>query len=681
MTASLTGVFSLQEFTDLGVPMVGGRLYTYTYGTTTHKTAYTDKAGTIPHTYTSDGVGGQYIALNARGELPAPLYLASGSYDIALKTSAGSTVWTRRADPGDDSSESIRSDLASTSDAAKGAALIGVYGTSRTVQDQFDDCVNVRNFGASPSASATVNNAAFLAAAATGKPVFVPFGEYQVTGIVLTVSATFFADCQFFARLKLANSMNTHVIKTSGDVRLSLHKLGIDGNYANQSMAPNYPCGVLVPVGSLHMTECYVTNVMNHAVHTGNTDWDFNASDYAHDINISGNWIVQPTATVGDCIRVHRTKRGVVSNNHTQGGLSSIRSNYYCEELNFIGNVCQDNYGDVGVTAALSTDITISGNTCTGNGQHGIEVDGVVRGTVSGNTCSSNVKHGILLTEYGPPSGASYSGSVDGVAISYPTVMSNKDLQVSANTCANNGQSGIHLIGQARVDVKGNTLSNNNTTNAGYAGLYIVGGTLNQDDVLVAGNTFTNVGYQTQSILQANVQGQTRTGGNTHTAGTPQWQYAVRGTRSNSLMQDPTLLLSSSVATTPGSIVEDTTARTKYARQINDTNAAGNVTINCLIPAVPLTGDKYIVVRLRTPDTMTKCTLSVQLYLGAGFVTTFASSAITTLSSSWSEYKYRIPDSQKSTPFDNVKVQIDTDVALTGKINIESVECYTTTEL
>lgn len=99
MAASTPGVFSTQQFTDLGGPLVGGRLYTRTYGTTAHKTAYTDLNGAIPHTYTSDGAGGQYIALNSRGELPAPLYLVSGSYDLALKRSDGSTVWTRRADP------------------------------------------------------------------------------------------------------------------------------------------------------------------------------------------------------------------------------------------------------------------------------------------------------------------------------------------------------------------------------------------------------------------------------------------------------------------------------------------------------------------------------------------------------------------------------------------------------
>lgn len=141
MAASLSGVFSLQEFTDLGAPLVGGRVYTYTQGTTTFKTAYTDKAGTIPHTYTSDGIGGQYIALNARGELPAPLYLTSGSYDIALKDSTGATIWTRRADPVDDSSSSAVSayaaDLADTSASAKGSGLQGfnwsLYYASNTI--------------------------------------------------------------------------------------------------------------------------------------------------------------------------------------------------------------------------------------------------------------------------------------------------------------------------------------------------------------------------------------------------------------------------------------------------------------------------------------------------------------------------------------------------------------------
>lgn len=114
VTVSQSGVYNLQSLTSVGALGVGMRLYTYTAGTTTHKTAYTDSAGAVAHTYTSDGSGGQYIAMDARGELPAPLYLTSGAYDLALKTAAGATVWTRRADP-------TGADLA----ASGGSALIG----------------------------------------------------------------------------------------------------------------------------------------------------------------------------------------------------------------------------------------------------------------------------------------------------------------------------------------------------------------------------------------------------------------------------------------------------------------------------------------------------------------------------------------------------------------------------
>jgi hypothetical protein len=116
--ASQPGLFNFQAFTNLGDLAAGYRLYTYAPATTTQKNAFTDQAGTIPHTYTSDGLGGQYIALDARGELPAPLWLASGGYDIALKTPTGATVWTRRA-------KGATADFASTAPGS-GDALIGV---------------------------------------------------------------------------------------------------------------------------------------------------------------------------------------------------------------------------------------------------------------------------------------------------------------------------------------------------------------------------------------------------------------------------------------------------------------------------------------------------------------------------------------------------------------------------
>lgn len=117
MSASQPALFNVQEFTDNGITLVGGRLYTYIYGTTTLKVAYTDPDGLIPQTYTADGLGGQYIALNARGELSTSLYLGVGPYDISLKRQDGTMVWMRKA-------EGVDAGLLSLADTG-GAAKIG----------------------------------------------------------------------------------------------------------------------------------------------------------------------------------------------------------------------------------------------------------------------------------------------------------------------------------------------------------------------------------------------------------------------------------------------------------------------------------------------------------------------------------------------------------------------------
>jgi hypothetical protein len=191
MTASLSGVFNLQEFTDAGALLASGRLYTCAQGTTTLKVAYTDKAGTIAHTYTSDGVGGQYIGLSARGELPAPLYLAPGSYDIALKTATGATVWTRRADPIDDLAEALRTDLANEADAAKGAGLVAynpeLSYPSETVGKALNESTSLRPSWYIGTTDWAVKTQALIdaKAAAGGGRIYIPEGRYPTSQINL----------------------------------------------------------------------------------------------------------------------------------------------------------------------------------------------------------------------------------------------------------------------------------------------------------------------------------------------------------------------------------------------------------------------------------------------------------------------------------------------------------------
>jgi hypothetical protein len=182
--ASQPGYFNVQEFADAGLPLVGGRLYTYIYGTTTQKTTYTDAAGVVPQTYTSDGLGGQYIALNSRGELPAPLYLADGPYDLALKRLDGSSVWTRRAEGYNAPVTALSTAFA----AATGSGLMGHSGivsyTLGTVGATLNDSsLNARMFPwLAQGDGATDDTSALNAFLLVAKRGHIPAGTYKITG-------------------------------------------------------------------------------------------------------------------------------------------------------------------------------------------------------------------------------------------------------------------------------------------------------------------------------------------------------------------------------------------------------------------------------------------------------------------------------------------------------------------
>lgn len=68
---------------DDGLPLVGGRLYTYDAGTVTPRVTYQDAAGTIPNT--------NPIILDARGEA---VIFWSGAYKVKLATALDVAIWT-----------------------------------------------------------------------------------------------------------------------------------------------------------------------------------------------------------------------------------------------------------------------------------------------------------------------------------------------------------------------------------------------------------------------------------------------------------------------------------------------------------------------------------------------------------------------------------------------------------
>jgi len=109
---------------DAGLPLVGGKIFTYESGTLTLKTTFSDTAQTVQNT--------NPVILNARGE--ALMVLGSGAYTLEFARADNSVVRTVNGVVDDTAAlsittnsgiASIRTDLSSALDPLKGSALVG----------------------------------------------------------------------------------------------------------------------------------------------------------------------------------------------------------------------------------------------------------------------------------------------------------------------------------------------------------------------------------------------------------------------------------------------------------------------------------------------------------------------------------------------------------------------------
>lgn len=184
----------VQSYEDSnGKPLNGGQLFTYDAGTLTLRATYQDSAGAIPNT--------NPIVLNERGE--AVVY-GSGNYRMILKNSAGATIWDRDNVPASGAAvDTVLSDLANTTDASKGDAMIGVKQpvtatVARTQHDKNFEVVSAFDFMSQAqrddvrSGAATLDLTTALQSAITqvvnnGGTLFFPDGKY-LTG-ALTIDA------------------------------------------------------------------------------------------------------------------------------------------------------------------------------------------------------------------------------------------------------------------------------------------------------------------------------------------------------------------------------------------------------------------------------------------------------------------------------------------------------------
>lgn len=225
-----------QYFLAAGIPLVGGKVYTFAAGTNTPKQTFTDAAGTVPQT--------NPIILNARGE-PASAIFWQGNYKVEIRDALNNLIYTV---------DNYNSDPAGTANilanyaAPGGSNLIGFLQAGlgaipRTMQDKAREIVSVADFGATGDGITDVT-ANFMQAMAIGNTVKVNAGIYIINSIAVTRSVTIECEGNVIFRRKAgvdlaSGGFNTSngmfTIQTNG---ITLNIVGsptFDGNRANQT--------------------------------------------------------------------------------------------------------------------------------------------------------------------------------------------------------------------------------------------------------------------------------------------------------------------------------------------------------------------------------------------------------------------------------------------------------------
>ena len=233
MSAILSPVPKLQFFTEGGVPLVGGKLYSYAAGTTAPLPTYT--------TASSTQLNPNPVILDSRGE--ASVWLGSASYKLTLTDSTDVEIWTVDNITTQDAVVALAAfevSLASTTNSAQGSSLVGyvpVSGSGRTVQSKLRDTVSVKDFGAvgdgtTDDTVAIQNAIAYCQNTAQygGKALYIPGGRYRITAS-LSVSKEFltiYGDGPWESQI-YADGIATPVIKTAAMqyLRPFFHDFGV----------------------------------------------------------------------------------------------------------------------------------------------------------------------------------------------------------------------------------------------------------------------------------------------------------------------------------------------------------------------------------------------------------------------------------------------------------------------
>lgn len=189
MTVNLSALAGAgqQFFTDTGVPLSGGKLYSYAAGTTTPQATYTTSTGSIAHA--------NPIILDSAGRISTgEIWLTAGSnYKFVLKTSTDTTIATW------DNITGINGTGIATNAANVQYDPAGTGAVSETAQAKMRQTINVLDFGADNTGATDATSkiqAAIDAAYTLGQQV-VAYGTFKTSAKIVFKGNADFSEATF----------------------------------------------------------------------------------------------------------------------------------------------------------------------------------------------------------------------------------------------------------------------------------------------------------------------------------------------------------------------------------------------------------------------------------------------------------------------------------------------------
>jgi len=434
---SPVGGVAAQFFTNNGVILSGGKLYSYAAGTTTPAVTYTTSSGSTPRT--------NPIVLDSAGRVPdgGENWLTAGvSYKFVLKDSTDVLIATYDNVSG--INDPTASDAALTAfeaslAAESGSSLVGYISsgtgaTATTVQAKLRETVSVKDFGATGDGTtddtAAVQNAIN---ASTGKTLFFPSGTYLISQVTCVSNLYIYGSN---ATIKAKATYTNGIFYGESKTNINIENITFDGGELS-AVSTNFlvqfkSCSNLVIRNCNFIKFAFVALAFNNATNFTADNNTFtktvaSAQGVNESILISG---ADGVCTFGNITNNICTNAGILTQGHYLNfignhisawkygaGISCQPTNQNSLYCKFIGNTCFGNYTGLDSDGFTNQGLeifggyhSVVGNTCSNVSGAGIFL-GSSYSTVQGNVCYNNGTYTGTADTFGIALGAGASGS------------------------------------------------------------------------------------------------------------------------------------------------------------------------------------------------------------------------------------------------------------------------------